>query len=131
MGEASTRRDDDDDAEDAEDVSPVRPFDHRAIVALSPQGGSPPLIFGGTATTPVRGPYRRSSERWRNGRTNLGADDDDDDADAPTTNPARWIPNPARDARGDGVTRQRRRHRPQDPRRYRRVHVQEARVDAK
>lgn len=66
MGEASTRREDDDDADDAEDVSPVRPFDHRAIVALSPQGGSPPLIFGGTATTPVR---PRTDDRANDGET--------------------------------------------------------------
>lgn len=64
MGEASTRRDDD--AEDAEDVSPVRPFDHRAIVALSPQGGSPPLIFGGAATTPRGG---RTDDRTNDGET--------------------------------------------------------------
>ena len=66
MGEASTRREYDDDAEDAEDVSPVRPFDHRAIVALSPQGGSPPLIFGGAATTP-RG--ARTDDRANDGET--------------------------------------------------------------
>ena len=66
MGEASTRREYDDDAEDAEDVSPVRPFDHRAIVALSPQGGSPPLIFGGAATTP-RGV--RTDDRANDGET--------------------------------------------------------------
>ena len=66
MGEASTRREDDDDADDAEDVSPVRPFDHRAIVALSPQGGSPPIIFGGAATTP-RGP--RTDDRTNDGET--------------------------------------------------------------
>ena len=66
MGEASTRREDDDDADDAEDVSPVRPFDHRAIVALSPQGGSPPLIFGGAATTP-RG--ARTDDRANDGET--------------------------------------------------------------
>ena len=66
MGEASTRREYDDDAEDAEDVSPVRPFDHRAIVALSPQGGSPPLIFGGAATTP-RG--ARTDDRTNDGET--------------------------------------------------------------
>jgi len=67
MGEASTRRDDDDDdADDAEDVSPVRPFDHRAIVALSPQGGSPPLIFGGAATTPRGG---RTDDRANDGET--------------------------------------------------------------
>ena len=64
MGEASIRRDDD--ADDAEDVSPVRPFDHMAIVALSPQGGSPPLIFGGTATTPVR---PRTDDRANDGET--------------------------------------------------------------
>ena len=64
MGEASIRRDDD--ADDAEDVSPVRPFDHRAIVALSPQGGSPPLIFGGAATTP-RGV--RTDDRANDGET--------------------------------------------------------------
>ena len=64
MGEASIRRDDD--ADDAEDVSPVRPFDHRAIVALSPQGGSPPLIFGGAATTP-RGV--RTDDRTNDGET--------------------------------------------------------------
>lgn len=62
-GETSTRRED---ADDAEDVSPVRPFDHRAIVALSPQGGSPPLIFGGAATTP-RGP--RTDDRTNDGET--------------------------------------------------------------
>ena len=66
MGEASTRRDDD--AEDAEDVSPVRPFDHRAIVALSPQGGSPPLIFGGAATTPRGG---RTDGRTNDGEAEL------------------------------------------------------------
>lgn len=66
MGEASTRREDDDDADDAEDVSPVRPFDHRAIVALSPQGGSPPIIFGGAATTP-RG--ARTDDRTNDGET--------------------------------------------------------------
>ena len=60
------RREDDDDADDAEDVSPVRPFDHRAIVALSPQGGSPPLIFGGAATTP-RGV--RTDDRTNDGET--------------------------------------------------------------
>ena len=60
------RREDDDDADDAEDVSPVRPFDHRAIVALSPQGGSPPLIFGGAATTP-RGV--RTDDRANDGET--------------------------------------------------------------
>ena len=64
MGEASIRRDDD--ADDAEDVSPVRPFDHMAIVALSPQGGSPPLIFGGAATTP-RG--ARTDDRANDGET--------------------------------------------------------------
>ena len=64
MGETAPRREDDDDADDAEDVSPVRPFDHRAIVALSPQGGSPPLIFGGAATTPRGGRI--------DGRTNDG-----------------------------------------------------------
>ena len=60
------RREDDDDAEDADDISPVRPFDHRAIVALSPQGGSPPLIFGGAATTP-RG--ARTDDRTNDGET--------------------------------------------------------------
>ena len=64
MGEAPRREDDD--ADDAEDVSPVRPFDHRAIVALSPQGGSPPLIFGGAATTP-RGV--RTDDRANDGET--------------------------------------------------------------
>ena len=66
MGETAPRREDDDDADDAEDVSPVRPFDHRAIVALSPQGGSPPLIFGGAATTP-RG--ARTDDRTNDGET--------------------------------------------------------------
>lgn len=66
MGETAPRREDDDDADDAEDVSPVRPFDHRAIVALSPQGGSPPLIFGGAATTP-RG--ARTDDRANDGET--------------------------------------------------------------
>ena len=68
MGEASTRREYDDDAEDAEDVSPVRPFDHMAIVALSPQGGSPPLIFGGAATTPRGG---RTDGRTNDGEAEL------------------------------------------------------------
>ena len=68
MGETAPRREDDDadDADDAEDVSPVRPFDHMAIVALSPQGGSPPLIFGGAATTP-RG--ARTDDRANDGET--------------------------------------------------------------
>jgi len=79
MGEASTRREDDDDADDAEDVSPVRPFDHRAIVALSPQGGSPPLIFGGAATTPVRG--------RTDGRTNDGETDERISGRTTTTTP--------------------------------------------
>ena len=68
MGETAPRREDDDDADDAEDVSPVRPFDHRAIVALSPQGGSPPLIFGGTATTPRGG---RTDGRTNDGEAEL------------------------------------------------------------
>ena len=68
MGETAPRREDDDDADDAEDVSPVRPFDHRAIVALSPQGGSPPLIFGGAATTPRGG---RTDGRTNDGEAEL------------------------------------------------------------
>lgn len=68
MGETAPRREDDDDADDAEDVSPVRPFDHGAIVALSPQGGSPPLIFGGAATTPRGG---RTDGRTNDGEAEL------------------------------------------------------------
>jgi hypothetical protein len=79
MGETAPRREDDDDAEDADDISPVRPFDHRAIVALSPQGGSPPLIFGGAATTPVRG--------RTDGRTNDGETDERISGRTTTTTP--------------------------------------------
>ena len=40
-------------AEEATETSPVRPFDHGAIVASEPTGAAP-LIFGGAAATPSR-----------------------------------------------------------------------------
>ena len=39
--------------EEATEASPVRPFDHGAIVTSEPTG-APPLIFGGVAATPRR-----------------------------------------------------------------------------
>ena len=54
-GESSSREANGDDiaAEEATEASPVRPFDHGAIVASKPTGAAP-LIFGGAAATPRR-----------------------------------------------------------------------------
>ena len=54
-GESSSREANGDDiaAEEATEASPVRPFDHGAIVTSEPTG-APPLIFGGVAATPRR-----------------------------------------------------------------------------
>ena len=54
-GESSSREANGDDiaSEEATEASPVRPFDHGAIVTSEPTG-APPLIFGGVAATPRR-----------------------------------------------------------------------------